>query len=182
MQLLQFDPNLSKRTLDCMTMTARSHQEYGVAWCDDRRRLGFGGVIGDEYAVGKIVSPFFLGWTNEDPGRQLPAIQVIERHVVMEQDQVDVYEAVRLAGKREAIEIVQEKGINRSRVEVLSQINRLRQVCCDPTNFTLNGQLSVKASKHRPPNGWRLWRYVRNWLRMVRRSSSLPSGIGCWAT
>lgn len=333
-QLSQFDPNLPQRTLDCMTLPARKYQEYGVAWCDARRKLGFGGVIGDEYAVGKtlqtlltvfnatlepeatqpcclivvtktlffegrwqeeaqkflprmqlaevygarqigrlstldgvqavlttydtvvdqldvfepihwnviacdeghklnnnttqvhkavaalkarqklvitgspmqngaremwalmnltvpgllkdrawfnqtfpkaklvdgdmkalevstetqlgnaarlhalgkIVSPFFLRRTNEDLGRQLPAIQVIERHVVMEQDQVDVYEAVRLAGKREAIEIVQEKGINRSRVEVLSQINRLRQVCCDPEIVTLDGLRNIKAS------------------------------------
>jgi SNF2 family DNA or RNA helicase len=97
-------------------------------------------------ALGKIVSPFFLRRTNKDLGRQLPPVQVIERHVVMEQDQADVYEAVRASGKREAIEVVQAKGLNHSRLEVLTQINRLRQVCCDPSIVTMGGQRSLQAS------------------------------------
>lgn len=96
-------------------------------------------------ALGKIVSPFVLRRTNKDLGRQLPPVQVIERHVVMEQDQADVYEAVRVSGKREAIEAVQAKGLNHSRLEVLTQINRLRQVCCDPTIVSMGGQRSLQA-------------------------------------
>jgi SNF2 family DNA or RNA helicase len=97
-------------------------------------------------ALGKIVSPFFLRRTNTDLGRQLPPVQVIERHVVMEQDQADIYEAVRASGKREAIDAVQAKGLNHSRLEVLTQINRLRQVCCDPSIVTMGGKRTLKSS------------------------------------
>ena len=97
-------------------------------------------------ALGKIVSPFFLRRTNKDLGRQLPPVQVIDRHVVMEQDQADVYEAVRASGRREAIDAVQAKGLNHSRLEVLTQINRLRQVCCDPSIVSMGGQRSLVAS------------------------------------
>lgn len=97
-------------------------------------------------ALGKIVSPFYMRRTNSELGRQLPPVQVIERHVVMEQDQADVYEAVRAAGMREALEAVEEKGLNLSRLDVLTQINRLRQVCCDPTIVTVDKKRSIKAS------------------------------------
>lgn len=98
------------------------------------------------HALGKIISPFFLRRTNNDLGRQLPAVQVIERHVVMEQDQADVYEAFRAAGKREALEAVAAKGLSLSRIDVLTQINRLRQICCDPNIVTLQGKRSLKTS------------------------------------
>lgn len=98
------------------------------------------------HALGKIISPFFLRRTNTDLGRQLPPVQVIERHISMDQDQADVYEAIRAAGKKEALAAVEAKGLNLSRLDVLTQINRLRQVCCDPSIVTVQGKRELKAS------------------------------------
>jgi hypothetical protein len=98
------------------------------------------------HALGKIVSPFFLRRTNSDVGRELPPIQIINRNVVMEEDQIDLYDAIRVAGKKEVRALIAEKGIQGSKVEVLSQINRLRQACCDPSVVKMNGVKISKAS------------------------------------
>ena len=97
-------------------------------------------------ALGKIVSPFFLRRLNTELGRELPPVQVIERHVVMEPDQADFYEIVRAAGHREVQALIAEKGLNGSKIEAMVHINRLRQVCADPAIVKINGQKTSKAS------------------------------------
>lgn len=53
--LTEVPPHLPRKTTKALTLPARTYQEFGANWCDVRRAHGFGGVVGDEYAVGKTL-------------------------------------------------------------------------------------------------------------------------------
>ena len=77
-------------------------------------------------ALQQHISPFVLRRTKEQVLRELPPKTHTVRYAVAQDDQLELYRAQLLAarGKLET---------NAGRIEVLSALTRLRQICCDPS-------------------------------------------------
>lgn len=92
------------------------------------------------------IRPFLLRRTKSEVGDELPTKTVIHRNITLEGGQRDLYETVRLAMHKRVLEVVEEKGINRSQIVILKALMRLRQVCCDPRLLKLEQARAVGES------------------------------------
>ncbi len=96
---------------------------------------------GDEKALGELnkhTKPFILRRLKKDVIRELPP--KIEHNMVvdMTEDQKKVYAAYLQQAKEEVNNEIRDRGINKSKIKILSIITRLRQICCDPSTFIEN--------------------------------------------
>ncbi len=80
-----------------------------------------------------LVSPFILRRMKKDVLSELPEKVETVQYVSMEEAQRKVY----LAHVMELKEVI-ESSSNRDRLEILSMLTRLRQLCCDPSLFIEN--------------------------------------------
>lgn len=86
----------------------------------------------------KIISPFILRRKKKDVLLELP--DKIETKLVCEltEEQKKVYAAY-LARTRDEIQgIIEDEGFERSRIQILAALTRLRQICCHPSVFIEN--------------------------------------------
>lgn len=95
----------------------------------------------DENAVNellKLIKPFILRRFKKDVVLELPP--KIEHKVLvdMTKEQKKLYYAYVEEYRNEMKSEIREKGINKSRIKILSLITRLRQLCCDPGSFIEN--------------------------------------------
>nr|WP_183128147.1 SNF2 helicase associated domain-containing protein [Clostridium autoethanogenum] len=96
---------------------------------------------GDKKALeelNKHIRPFILRRLKKDVIKELPP--KIEHNMVidMTEDQKKVYAAYLGQAKEELNNEIRDKGINKSKIKILSIITRLRQICCDPSTFIEN--------------------------------------------
>lgn len=96
---------------------------------------------GDKKALeelNKHTKPFILRRLKKDVIKELPP--KIEHNMVvdMTEDQKLVYAAYLQQAKEEVNNEIRDKGINKSKIKILSIITRLRQICCDPSTFIEN--------------------------------------------
>ena len=96
---------------------------------------------GDKKALeelNKHTKPFILRRLKKDVIKELPP--KIEHNMVvdMTEDQKKVYAAYLQQAKEEIDNEIRDKGINKSKIKILSIITRLRQICCDPSTFIEN--------------------------------------------
>ncbi len=96
---------------------------------------------GDKKALeelNKHTKPFILRRLKKDVIKELPP--KIEHNMVvdMTEDQKKVYAAYLQQAKEEVNNEIRDKGINKSKIKILSIITRLRQICCDPSTFIEN--------------------------------------------
>lgn len=92
------------------------------------------------------IRPFVLRRTKTEVGEELPKKTIIHRNIDLEGGQRDLYETVRLAMNKRVLEVVSEKGINKSQIVILKALLRLRQVCCDPRLLKLEEARDVTES------------------------------------
>lgn len=88
---------------------------------DDRRQM-----------LVRRIKPFILRRTKEQVASDLPPKTEIIGYIDLEPAQRDIYEAIRLTMHKKVREAVAQKGLKRSRIELLDALLKLRQVCCDP--------------------------------------------------
>ncbi|WP_046066129.1 SNF2 helicase associated domain-containing protein [Clostridium scatologenes] len=96
---------------------------------------------GDKKVLGELnkhTKPFILRRLKKDVIKELPP--KIEHNMVvdMTEDQKKVYAAYLQQAKEEVNNEIRDKGINKSKIKILSIITRLRQICCDPSTFIEN--------------------------------------------
>lgn len=83
-------------------------------------------------ALRRRIAPFILRRTKEAIARELPPKTQIVESLVLEDEQRDFYDGIRLAMHRRVQEVIQEQGLARSHITVLDALLKLRQACCDP--------------------------------------------------
>ena len=95
------------------------------------RRLDEDQVIIDE--INKLINPFILRRYKKDVIKELP--EKIEKKMIipMDEDQQKVYETYSKYAKSVIEKKVKEDEFKKSKIEILSYITKLRQICLDPS-------------------------------------------------
>jgi len=91
-----------------------------------------GGHVARAEALRRRIAPFLLRRTKDAVARELPPKTEIIESVVMDEQQRDLYDGIRLAMHRRVREAIAAHGMARSHITFLDALLRLRQVCCDP--------------------------------------------------
>ena len=89
---------------------------------DDGRRL----------LLARRLKPFLLRRTKSEVEADLPAKTEIVQRVLLEGDQRDLYETIRLTMHEKVRREIAAHSLERSQIIVLDALLKLRQVCCDP--------------------------------------------------
>ena len=84
------------------------------------------------------IQPFMLRRLKTDVAKELPAKTTIEVNIEMNDQQAKLYEAVRATMQTNIRQIIAEKGIHRSQIQILDALLKLRQVCCHPSLLKLD--------------------------------------------
>ncbi len=95
----------------------------------------------DQQKRAKLVArtqPFMLRRLKTDVAKELPAKTTIEVNIEMNDQQAKLYEAVRATMQTNIRQIIAEKGIHRSQIQILDALLKLRQVCCHPSLLKLD--------------------------------------------
>jgi superfamily II DNA or RNA helicase len=94
-----------------------------------------------------VIRPFMLRRTKREVLTELPAKQEIDRVVAMTKKQRALYDKLAAVVREEVRQAVAERGIERSALNVLTALLRLRQLSCDPR--LLSDRVSAKESGKR---------------------------------
>jgi len=94
----------------------------------------------------KRIAPFILRRNKTEVATELPPKTEMIRTVEMGNEQGKLYETVRLAMEKKVNSLIQKKGANRSHIEMLDALLKLRQICCDPRLLKLESAKNVKQS------------------------------------
>jgi len=92
------------------------------------------------------IKPFILRRTKDKIATELPPKTEIIQTLRIEGKQAELYESVRLAMDSRLKDIIAKKGLNRSQIEVLDALLKLRQVCNHPKLLSLKGAKKVEQS------------------------------------
>jgi SNF2 family DNA or RNA helicase len=82
--------------------------------------------------LARRLKPFLLRRTKSEVEADLPAKTEIVQRVLLEGDQRDLYEAIRLTMHEKVRREIASHSLERSQIVVLDALLKLRQVCCDP--------------------------------------------------
>lgn len=88
-------------------------------------------------ALAARVRPFMLRRRKTEVAKELPPKTVIEVAIEMHPAQQKLYEAVRACMQASIAAKIAEKGFQRSQIEILDALLKLRQVCCHPSLLKL---------------------------------------------
>lgn len=84
------------------------------------------------HLMGRIGSPFRLARTNKEVNNVLPDLETEYHYVDLPEKQREVYESMRAHLNSEVRALITKSGLSQSHIEVLTAINRLRQIAADP--------------------------------------------------
>ncbi|MFW2077017.1 SNF2-related protein [Acinetobacter sp. ULE_I010] len=84
------------------------------------------------------IKPFMLRRLKTEVAKELPEKTTIEVNIDMYEQQSKLYEAVRATMQKNIRELIAVKGFNRSQIQILSALLKLRQVCCHPSLLDLD--------------------------------------------
>ncbi len=89
-------------------------------------------------SLGKKIQPFILRRMKKDVLKELP--DKLEKKMVTEltEKQRQLYLSFLANIKEELQETIEQNGFERSRMQILSALTRLRQICCHPSTFVEN--------------------------------------------
>ena len=80
----------------------------------------------------RMVTPFILRRLKKDVLKDLPDKIEEVRYAGMEKDQQKLYDAQVVLMKK-TLESQNEEEFNRNRIQILAELTRIRQICCDPS-------------------------------------------------
>lgn len=96
--------------------------------------------------LNKRIQPFLLRRTKTHVASELPEKTEIMRYCELEGKQRQLYEAVRLSMEHKVRQLIQQKGVKRSQIEILDALLKLRQSCCDPRLLSIEEAQNVNES------------------------------------
>ena len=106
-----------------------NQQEFRT-WC--RNPVEKEGDNDRRQALIQRIRPFLLRRTKDQVTPELPEKTEIVRSVELKGAQRDLYETIRASMDDKVKNILAEKGMARSQIEILEALLKLRQACCDP--------------------------------------------------
>ena len=92
------------------------------------------------------IKPFLLRRTKEKIAKELPGKTTIVQMLRIEGKQAELYETVRLAMDARLKDIIADKGLQRSQIEILDALLKLRQVCNHPQLLPMQSAKAIKQS------------------------------------
>ena len=92
------------------------------------------------------IKPFILRRSKERIAKELPEKTIIVQTLQIEGKQAELYESVRLTMDSRLKDIIAQKGLQRSQIEILDALLKLRQVCNHPQLLSLPGAKSIHQS------------------------------------
>ncbi len=98
--------------------------------------------------LSRRIRPLMLRRTKEQVARELPPKTEIVQRVVLLDGQRELYEIVRASMDSRIRQLVAQKGLAGSNIEIIEALLKLRQVCCDPrllTNFAAGHGITASA-------------------------------------
>ena len=96
---------------------------------------------GNEVAMNKLkklIEPFVLRRIKGEVLTELPDKMISVLNSQMVDEQRDIYLSYLAKAKKNAMEEIQENGIEKSQIKILALLTRLRQICCHPSLFIDN--------------------------------------------
>ncbi len=90
--------------------------------------------------------PFMLRRRKEEVAKELPKKTEITLEVILDGEQRELYETVRLSMHRKIRAEIRNLGIARSQIVILDALLKLRQVCCDPRLLKTENAQTVNQS------------------------------------
>ncbi len=92
------------------------------------------------------IRPFMLRRTKGQVVHELPPKTEVVETVEFGDQQRDLYESIRIAMDEQVRKLIASQGFDRSRIQILDALLKLRQVCCDPRLVKLPSAKSVTDS------------------------------------
>ena len=86
----------------------------------------------------KLIEPFVLRRIKGEVLTELPDKMISVLNSQMVDEQRDIYLSYLAKAKKNAMEEIQENGIEKSQIKILALLTRLRQICCHPSLFIDN--------------------------------------------
>jgi len=80
----------------------------------------------------KLTSTFVLRRLKDQVASDLPPKMEIIQKCNLSEEQREIYRAVLMAQREKVFSEIEQKGINRSSITILSALTKLRQICCHP--------------------------------------------------
>jgi len=102
-------------------------------------------------ALTRRIAPFLLRRTKDAVAKELPPKTQIVESIVLDEQQRDFYDGIRMAMHQRVREAIQQQGLARSHITVLDALLKLRQACCDPR------LVSVDTPTHAIPSAKLEW-------------------------
>jgi superfamily II DNA or RNA helicase len=94
------------------------------------------------------IKPFILRRTKERIAKELPEKTIIVQKLQLLGKQAELYESVRLTMDSRLKEVIAQKGLQRSQIEILDALLKLRQVCNHPQLLSLpSAKLVTQSAK-----------------------------------
>ena len=97
-------------------------------------------------ALVQRIAPFMLRRRKIEIAKELPSKTEIIRTVELDDEQRDLYEAIRATMSKRVREEISKRGLSSSYIIVLDALLKLRQVCNDPRLLNIPGVRKVKKS------------------------------------
>ena len=95
----------------------------------------------DETAMRKLkmlIEPFILRRVKKEVLTELPDKTISVLNNEMQEEQLKIYLSYLAQAKQEAIQELQQNGVEKSQIKILALLMRLRQICCHPGLFIDN--------------------------------------------
>ena len=92
------------------------------------------------------LSPFLLRRTKDIVARELPAKTEITQTVELEGPQRALYDSIRATMEKRVKDLLEQKGLASSQIEILDALLKLRQACCDPALVKIDTAKNVEIS------------------------------------
>jgi superfamily II DNA or RNA helicase len=96
--------------------------------------------------LSRRVKPFMLRRTKQEVARELPPKTEITESIVLDDQQRDVYDSIRLSMHKKVRDAIAAKGFAKSHIIILEALLKLRQVCCDPRLLKISGDKAAPPS------------------------------------
>jgi SNF2 family DNA or RNA helicase len=97
-------------------------------------------------ALKRRIRPFLLRRTKDLVAKELPPKTEQIQRVILESDQRDLYETLRVMMDKRIRDEIKKKGFARSQITILDALLKLRQCCCDPRLLKIDAAKKVKTS------------------------------------
>lgn len=95
----------------------------------------------DQNMINKLkmmIEPFVLRRVKKEVLKELPEKSVTILNSEMEGEQLKIYMSYLAQARNEAIQEINNNGIEKSQIKILALLTRLRQICCHPSLFIEN--------------------------------------------